>query len=94
VFERLKKSQSRARLRPSAATRERSPTGGSIGTWHFFTTLTKCVEGLKEMVDHVSIGTDQSAKQEFALTGVEPSQEETGKIAGSRHLQIFLAALG
>ena len=39
-------------------------TGGSIGIWHFFPTLEKYVEGLKEMADvvgadHVSIGTDQ-----------------------------------
>jgi membrane dipeptidase len=39
-------------------------TGGSIGIWHFFTSLDKYVDGLKEMaeivgVDHVSIGTDQ-----------------------------------
>jgi len=39
-------------------------TGGSVGIWHFFPTLDKYVEGLKEMVeivgvDHVSIGTDQ-----------------------------------
>lgn len=39
-------------------------TGGSIGVWHFFPSLEKYVEGLKEMaevvgVDHVSIGTDQ-----------------------------------
>jgi membrane dipeptidase len=39
-------------------------TGGSIGIWHFFPSLDKYVEGLKEMVDivgvdHVSIGTDQ-----------------------------------
>jgi membrane dipeptidase len=38
--------------------------GGSIGVWHFFSSLDKYVEGLKEMVDvvgvdHVSIGTDQ-----------------------------------
>src|SRR6202007_1748641 len=41
-------------------------TGGSIGIWHFFPSLDKYVEGLKEMVDvvgveHVCIGTDQSA---------------------------------
>jgi membrane dipeptidase len=41
-------------------------TGGSIGVWHFFPSLDKYVEGLKEMVDvvgvdHVSIGTDQQA---------------------------------
>jgi membrane dipeptidase len=39
-------------------------TGGSIGLWHFFPSLDKYVEGLKEMtevvgIDHVSIGTDQ-----------------------------------
>src|SRR5579864_2551242 len=39
-------------------------TGGSIGIWHFFPSLDKYVEGIKEMadvvgVDHVSIGTDQ-----------------------------------
>lgn len=39
-------------------------TGGSVGVWHFFPSLDKYVEGLKEMadiigVDHVSIGTDQ-----------------------------------
>jgi membrane dipeptidase len=39
-------------------------TGGSIGIWHFFSSLDKYVDGLKEMaeivgVEHVSIGTDQ-----------------------------------
>lgn len=39
-------------------------TGGSVGIWHFFPSLDRYVEGLKEMadvvgVDHVSIGTDQ-----------------------------------
>jgi membrane dipeptidase len=39
-------------------------TTGSIGIWHFFPSLDKYVDGLKEMaeivgVDHVSIGTDQ-----------------------------------
>src|SRR3954454_21263052 len=39
-------------------------TGGSIGIWHFFPSLDKYVDGLKEMaeiigVDHVSLGTDQ-----------------------------------
>jgi membrane dipeptidase len=42
-------------------------TGGSIGIWHFFLSLEKYVEGLKEMadvvgVDHVSIGTDQQVR--------------------------------
>jgi membrane dipeptidase len=39
-------------------------TGGSVGIWHFFASLDKYVDGIKEMagivgVDHVSIGTDQ-----------------------------------
>jgi membrane dipeptidase len=39
-------------------------TGGSIGIWHFFPSLDKYVDGLKEMVDvvgieHVCVGTDQ-----------------------------------
>jgi len=39
-------------------------TGGSIGIWHFFPSLDRYVDGLKEMadvvgIDHVSIGTDQ-----------------------------------
>ena len=39
-------------------------TGGSVGIWHFFPSLDKYVDGLKEMaelvgVDHVSVGTDQ-----------------------------------
>jgi membrane dipeptidase len=39
-------------------------TGGSIGIWHFFASLERYVDGLREMadivgVDHVSIGTDQ-----------------------------------
>jgi len=42
-------------------------TGGSIGIWHFFPSLDKYVDGLKEMadvvgVDHVSIGTDQQVR--------------------------------
>jgi membrane dipeptidase len=39
-------------------------TGGSIGVWHFFPSIERYVDGIKEMadivgVDHVSIGTDQ-----------------------------------
>ncbi len=39
-------------------------TGGAVGIWHFFASLDKYVEGLKEMadvvgVDHVCVGTDQ-----------------------------------
>jgi membrane dipeptidase len=39
-------------------------TGGAVGIWHFFPSLDKYVDGLKEMaevvgVDHVCVGTDQ-----------------------------------
>jgi membrane dipeptidase len=39
-------------------------TGGSVGIWHFFPSLERYVDGIREMadivgVDHVSIGTDQ-----------------------------------
>jgi membrane dipeptidase len=39
-------------------------TGGAVGVWHFFPSLDRYVDGLKEMVDfvgvdHVCIGTDQ-----------------------------------
>ncbi|MGH6681905.1 MAG: dipeptidase [Bradyrhizobium sp.] len=39
-------------------------TGGAVGIWHFFPSLDKYADGLKEMaeivgVEHVSIGTDQ-----------------------------------
>jgi membrane dipeptidase len=41
-------------------------THGSIGIWHFFPSLERYVDGLKEMadvvgVDHVSVGTDMSS---------------------------------
>ena len=51
-------------------------TGGAVGIWHFFPSLDKYVDGLKEMVevvgvDHVSIGTDQQVApgslQDYAL---------------------------
>ena len=50
-------------------------TGGAVGIWHFFPSLDKYVDGLKEMadvvgVDHVCIGTDQQvpagALQDYA----------------------------
>jgi membrane dipeptidase len=42
-------------------------TGGAIGIWHFFPSLEKYVDGLKEMVDvvgieHVCISTDQQVR--------------------------------
>ena len=51
------------RVSPDHA-RALAETGGAIGIWHFFPSLDKYVEGLKEMtdivgVDHVCIGTDQ-----------------------------------
>src|SRR5262249_24384739 len=65
-------SGSRAMGTTALAARQISPdharaiaeTGGSIGIWHFFPSLDKYVDGLKEMVEvvgveHVSIGTDQ-----------------------------------
>jgi len=49
---------------PRSHARAIAETGGSIGIWHFFPSLDKYVNGLKEMaeivgVDHVGIGTDQ-----------------------------------
>lgn len=50
-------------------------TGGAVGIWHFFPSLERYVDGLKEMievvgVDHVCIGTDQQvtrgAVQDYA----------------------------
>jgi len=65
-------SGSRAMGETPLAARQISPdharaiaqTGGAIGIWHFFASLEKYVEGLKEMidvvgVDHVCVGTDQ-----------------------------------
>jgi membrane dipeptidase len=48
----------------SSYARAIAETGGSVGIWHFFPSVDRYVEGLKEMaeivgVDHVSIGTDQ-----------------------------------
>jgi membrane dipeptidase len=43
-------------------------TGGAIGIWHFFPSLQRYVDGLKEMadvvgVDHVCVGTDQQVRE-------------------------------
>jgi membrane dipeptidase len=59
-------------ITPSHA-RAIAESGGSIGIWHFFPTLEKYVEGVKEMVDvvgvdHVSIGTDASSGQGLFMT--------------------------
>jgi membrane dipeptidase len=82
-------------------------TGGSIGVWHFFPSLDKYVEGLKEIVDvvgvdHVSIGTDQQVAPGSvqwvhlvaAMLRGGFSPEEAGKIAGGNYLRIFRAAVG
>ena len=51
-------------------------TGGAVGIWHFFPSLDRYVDGLKEMVDvvgvdHVCVGTDQQVNagslQDYAL---------------------------
>jgi len=53
-------------------------TGGVIGVWHFFPSIERYVEGIKEMVDvvgadHVGVGTDQQmapgAIQDYANYG-------------------------
>jgi membrane dipeptidase len=51
-------------------------TGGSVGIWHFFPSLDRYVDGLKEMVDvvgvdHVSIGTDQQVAPGSVQTYVQ-----------------------
>jgi membrane dipeptidase len=86
-------------------------TGGAIGIWHFFPSLEKYVDGLKEMVDvvgveHVWIGTDQSANPGLlpdysqwvqlvaAMLRGGFTPEEAGKIAGSNYMRIFRSAVG
>jgi membrane dipeptidase len=86
-------------------------TGGAIGLWHFFPSLPRYVDGLKEMadavgVDHVCIGTDQSANPgilpdhstfsrlvDLMLKGGF-SAAETGKIVGGNYLRLFAQATG
>jgi membrane dipeptidase len=55
-------------------------TGGSIGIWHFFASVERYVDGLKEMVDvvgvdHVSIGTDQGG-----TAGLMPQYDEFARL--------------
>jgi len=55
-------------------------TGGAIGIWHFFSSLERYVDGLKEMadvvgVDHVSIGTDASSNPGLFSTSYDPFQQ-------------------
>ncbi len=86
-------------------------TGGAVGIWHFFPSLEKYVDGLKEMVDvvgvdHVCIGTDQSANPGLlpdytkwvnlvaAMLRGGFTPEEAGKIAGENYMRIFRAAVG
>ena len=59
-------------ITPSHA-RAIAENGGTIGIWHFFPTLEKYIEGVKEMVDvvgvdHVSIGTDASSSPGLFIT--------------------------
>lgn len=53
-------------------------TGGVVGIWHFFPSVERYVDGIKEMVDvvgvdHVGVGTDQQmtggAIQDYANYG-------------------------
>ena len=64
------KAQGTTALAPRQISRDHAravaDTGGSIGIWHFFPSLERYAEGLKEMadvvgVDHVSIGTDAAS---------------------------------
>ena len=87
--------------------------GGAIGIWHSFRASVHVVtaDGLKEMVDvvgveHVCIGTDQSANPVFlpdyskwvhlvaAMLRGGFTPEEAGKIAGGNYMRIFSAAVG
>jgi membrane dipeptidase len=81
-------------------------TSGSVGIWHFFRSIDRYVDGLKEMAEIVGVGTDQFD----ARGGVEDyprwvhlvaamlrggfTPEEAGKIAGGNYLRIFRAAVG
>jgi membrane dipeptidase len=84
-------------------------TGGSVGIWHFFPSLDKYVDGLKEMaeiVDHVRIGTDQHVTPGSvpdytqwvhlvaAMLRGGFTREEAGKIAGGNYMRTFRAAVG
>ena len=67
-------------------------TGGSIGIWHFFPSLERYVDGLKEMADivgveHVSIGTDQ-----LATTGVFPEYDQFTRLVDAMLLGGFTPA--
>ena len=66
--------------------------GGSIGIWHFFPSLERYVDGLKEMADivgveHVSIGTDQ-----LATTGVFPEYDQFTRLVDAMLLGGFTPA--
>jgi membrane dipeptidase len=86
-------------------------TGGSIGVWHFFPSLGRYVDGLKEIadivgIDHVSIGTDQSANpglfpeyDQFPRLvdamlhgGFTPA--DAAKVIGGNYLRLFAASAG
>ena len=86
-------------------------TGGAIGIWHFFASLERYVDGLKEMadivgVDHVSIGTDTSARgglfpsyEAFArlvdaMLAGGFTRDDAAKIVGGNYLRVFAACVG
>ena len=60
---------------------------GAIGIWHFFSSLEKYVDGLKEMVDvvgvdHVCIGTDQ------LVAGLAAGNSRRGALVLMAHLRV------
>ena len=86
-------------------------TGGSIGIWHFFPSRDRYVDGLKEMADvvgveHVSIGTDQSASpgllpqyDDFtrlvdAMLNGGFTPADTARVIGGNYMRIFAASAG
>ena len=87
---------------------ERTDGIGSVGVRHFFPSIDRYVEGLKEMaeivgVDHVSIGTDQFDARGCVERWVHLvaamlrggfTPDEARKIAGGNYLRIFRAAVG
>jgi membrane dipeptidase len=80
------------------------------GIWHFFPSLDKYVEGLKEMARHRRCRSRQHRHRPARHAGKRPglhavgapqamlrggfTVEETGKIAGGNYMRIFRAAVG
>jgi membrane dipeptidase len=106
------KAMGETRLAPRQVTRDHAravaETGGIVAVWHFFPTLDRYVDGLREcvdmvVIDHVGIGTDQQTAAgvvqsygvpERAAAMLNFTAEETGKILGGNFLRIFGKAVG